>query len=467
MGAHGGPNIVRGDELGVIIDPSSVRGIKSAAETNILDYSVWVPGNTSATGFSRNGGSDENILEVGTGPFGESTVLWAGRNNTISSDSDGGWNSSQFTIDNTYMYRFSTWVYRQVTGNGSFYLGTRGYDANGANVGVLRMNSTLSNNTNPYFWSGGLNSSQGWQLVVGHVWPAGTGYVGNHINSGFYNTSGTKVGNISYDYIWNTTNVRALHRTYLYYSTDPSTVQLWAYPRVDKIDGTEPSIQDLINADTRAATNLKNPSQKFYLANNIKPVSASTIAKTKVKKLAFDATNDYIKVTGTTPNSLQRTIEMVVRVNGANATYMPIAVYTREAGGVEAGQRIWLGVQNNRFQMHGWGTNDPQSSSVITDGQWHHVVYAHNASTKYHYMWVNGVLESNLYNTESTGLSGWANSVSLFWWLGHDPQQAGWTGSASAYFNGDIGIFKTYSKVLSNNEVLKNFKAYKKRFNIS
>lgn len=467
MGAHGGPNIVRGDELGVIIDPSSKRSIATDDSINLSDYSTWIAGNSSASGYGRNGDVAENLLAIDTGPFGESTVIWK----TLASgngNGDGGWNSDWYAVDVTKTYRQSVWMRRtSSTAGGTFYLGT-----NGNTECVYRMDNGTAQ-CNPYWECSGTSrfTQNQWYLVVGHVHPYGTPNGTGHIDTGIYTSTGGKVMgingcNVGADCKFGASTTHLRHRTYHYYCGDSTTRLEFAYPRVECVDGNEPSIEELLNGFGTASKNLRNPSQKFFLNNKLRTRTATELSKTSIKKLAFDATNDYLKVDGGTSTSLQRTIEMVVRVNGVNATYMPIAVYTRASGGTESGKRVWLGVQNSRFQMHGWGTNDPQSSSTITDGQWHHVVYAHNASTKYHYMWVNGVLESNLLNTESTGLSGWSNSSDLIWWVGHDPQQAGWTGSASAYFNGDVGIFKTYSKVLSNNEVLRNFRAYKKRFNI-
>ena len=460
-----GPNIVKGTGLGVVVDPSSVRGLKSAAETNLIDYSTWIVGNTSATGFGRNGSSSENIIEYGDGPYGEESILWASRNNDTRSDADGGWNGSSFAVDSSAMYRWSVWLRRPVVGNGYAYLGLYGLDSSSSNIGVLRR-SNHSSTTNHYFIVPNYNvfSTNQWYLLVGHTWPVGTGTGASHVDSGMWLPNGNKIGGAG-DAIFKSGTTQARHRSYLYYSTDPATVQQWAYPRVDKIDGTEPSLSELLSGNTREIKNLRNPSQKFYLANNVRARRAANIGKGKVKKFAFDATNDYIKVDGSTTSALQRTTELIFRVNSVNAGYMPIATYTRASGGTESGKRIWLGVQNGRFQMHGWGTTDPASTTNVTNGDWYHCVYGYDQSTKNHYIWVNGVLEHTSTNSQG-GMTGWNNSADLSWWLGRDPQASGWSSNAGQYFSGDIGLFKTYSKILSNSEVARNYRAYKNRFNL-
>ena len=453
MATKGGP-AVENQGLGVTIDPSNTKSIPSGKNTNLLDYSTWKAGSTSATGFSRNGASGDNIIEVGTGPFGEPAILWAARNNDATSDADGGWNGSSFVIDNTAMYRFTVWVKRAVNGNGSFYLGLRGY---GSVNGVLTR-SGGSNTTNPYFWSGGLSSGDGWQLFVGHVWPVGSGTGSQHPDSGRYKIGVGKFAGISQDYVWRAETTTALHRSYLYYSTDATTVQQWAYPRVDKVDGTEPSIAQLLDGYGVEVRNIINPTQTGYLSRNVRVREL----KSKINTLVLDGTDDYVKLSGGTTTSLQRSIELIVKPSSQPASYNPIAVYTNETS-ISSGKRIWLGLQGGKFQMHGWGTNDPSSTSTISNGTYYHLVYAYDQSAKKHYIWVNGVLENNLANTEG-GLTGWSNSASESWYLGRDPLASSWTASAGSHFLGDILLFRTYSKILTNRQVLNNYKAVKKRY---
>lgn len=219
----------------------------------ILDYSTWTVGTSgSQPGFNINGSSTENYIIEGSDPFGNTIPIWEARPDATSG-ADGGWNSTPaFNIDNTKCYRFSTWVKRTVKGNGHFYLGLHGYNSTGSNIGVLNRSSG-SVNTNPYFqinsnwgeWESGLTDK--WYLVVGHVFPAGSGTGSNHPESGVYDINGNKVKNAEIDFVWQPDVVKAIHRSYLYYSTDTSTRQQWCYPRVDICDGSEPTIADLLN----------------------------------------------------------------------------------------------------------------------------------------------------------------------------------------------------------------------------
>ncbi|MDA3911584.1 MAG: T9SS type A sorting domain-containing protein [Bacteroidales bacterium] len=209
-----------------------------------LDYTTWSVGTGSASGFSRNGADNENYRINGTDPWGNSAVIWEARPDATSG-ADGGWNSSEFPIDNTKTYRFSVWVRRTNLGNGSFYMGTNGY---GSTSGVYNRDNG-SNNTNPYFEITNPPAAVNeWILVVGHIWPAGSGTGAENPESGVYTVTEGKIRNLSHrDFVWRAETTSARHRTYLYYSTNTSTRQQWVYPRVDVCDGTEPSINQLLN----------------------------------------------------------------------------------------------------------------------------------------------------------------------------------------------------------------------------
>ena len=206
---------------------------------NILDYTTWTIGtNGSQSGFSANGGSSDNKIVSDIDPFGKEVTVWE----TIGepdSDDDGGWDSSYFPIDETKFYRFSVWIRRTVIGNGSTYFGLRG--------GSLIRRDSGGSTTNPYFWNGGWGFDvDEWVLLVAHAWPSGSGTGADHVDSGRYTVTDGRVANIYRDYVIPVGRTSLTHRAYLYYSTDVSTIQQFLYPRVDVLDGTEPSVQALL-----------------------------------------------------------------------------------------------------------------------------------------------------------------------------------------------------------------------------
>jgi hypothetical protein len=258
---------------------------------NLIDPSTWTVGSGSVTGFTRNGADEENYRISATNPFGGEEIIWEARPGATS-DADGGWNGTSFSIDNTKKYRFSVWVQRPVQGNGHFYLGTHGY---GSVNGVLQRNNGAST-TNPYFtinsnWNEwGDNSS--WYLAVGHVWPAGSGTGSNDSDSGIYSTSGTLIYNAdAMDYVWLPETTSAHHRTYLYYSTVTATRQRWVYPRVDVVDGTEPSIQELVKgAPTGLVSDASGNNNNGTVFNNV-PLATGKAGQA----LDFNGVDDYIQ----------------------------------------------------------------------------------------------------------------------------------------------------------------------------
>lgn len=236
-------------QAGGVVVRSNSGGVQNFPP-NIINYTTWTEGTGSAPGFNMNGTAPENIRFIDLDPWGEPTIIWEAQPDS-GNDADGGWNSDLFPIDNTKMYRFSVWIHRTVLGNGSFYFGLTGFNSSFGNSGVYRM-SDGANSTNPYFINAsGSSITNNWTLLVAFAHPAGTPTKSPpyHADSGLYRVANglTKVGNINYDVIWRPDNFYSRDRSYLFYSTNTATRQRWVYPRVDLVDGTEPSIADLLS----------------------------------------------------------------------------------------------------------------------------------------------------------------------------------------------------------------------------
>ena len=224
------------------ISSTSRPGACSGSQKDMLSlikWDSWTLGTGSVTGYTTNGDGNSRVND--TNPWGATDIVWDVSNQDVASDADGGWNGGTFSIDNTKMYRFSTFVRRKTVGNGSFYLGTHGYpDA------VLNRSNGAAN-TNPYFsargWWGSVDL---WYLVVGYIWPSGSGIGASMTDSGIYSMDGLKIISNG-DFVWQPTTTSSHHRSYMYYSTDITTNQQWYQPRVDAVDGTEPTINELLN----------------------------------------------------------------------------------------------------------------------------------------------------------------------------------------------------------------------------
>jgi len=454
MSVAGGPNKVV-DNLSVYVDFANPKS-NTMVDNNILGawVSAWASGSGSTTGFGVNGSVTENHRIYGEGPFGNTILLWEARPDAVSGP-DGGWDSSTFSIDKTSMYRFSTWVKRSTNTDGRFYLGLRGF---GSVDGVFRRNSSTTNDTNPYFMNSITFSTPGvWYLIVAHVWPAGTGTGASYADTGIYTVSDGKITNIN-DFIWRSETTSARHRSYLFYGTNVNQRQYWAYPRVDKLDGTEPTIQQLLTNDVNTTTGL-------ITSNNYSFINNPTFTKNRGGRLELDGTNDSLEVDNSLIHtSLERTVEIVFEMSSIPALRAPIAVYTNTSS-TNTGKRYWLGIQSGKFQMHGWGTSDPNSTTTISANTIYHVTFAYSQNSKQMYIWVNGILEKQITNSEA-GMTGWSDSSTEKWFLGRDPRASSWTAEAAEYSPCRIYLFKQYNRVLTTDEVRRNYRAVKGRFGL-
>lgn len=232
---------------GLILCLDAANPKSSLGRRSLINWDNWITGSGGVVGYNQNGQTSENQRVTDTNPWGNTDVVWEARPLAQTND-DGGWNTDWFNIDNTKMYRYSVWVRRtSSTGGGTFYFGMY---ANGA--GSVRMdNNTVEGNA---YWectaSSNLTQNQ-WYLWVGYVYPFNTTYTGRNPQTGYYTTNG-RVGNIggcnigSGDLKWSYNSTQGIHRTYLYYCPDSTTRLQFYQPRVDLCDGTEPSIQDLL-----------------------------------------------------------------------------------------------------------------------------------------------------------------------------------------------------------------------------
>ena len=280
------------------------------ANTNLLDPSTWTAGSGSVGIFAANGDVGEQNRYVGTDPWGNAAMVWqtvpSGNN-----QADGGWNTSGVAIDSTKLYRFSVWVKRtSATSSGTFYFGMQ--SSSGSAV-------RLENNYvegNPYFDYRGISAltQNQWYLFVGHCFP--TTYYSQlpHNDSGYYTTSGRvgwNAGNIPNDCRWVAGTTTAVHRTYHYYCADATSRLEFFYPRIDLVNGNEPSIQMLL-------TNTNSPDGITYADSTIQPSTVNGM--TNFGKLlsisTFALTDTWYKPSGCT-----RVIVKVVGGGGGAASY--------------------------------------------------------------------------------------------------------------------------------------------------
>ncbi len=232
------------DEIKNIYDSQNSVAAPTFSFVSLINPETWQVGTTgSQPGFNAIGDADtENAIEMGTGPFGDDVVLWKAGNDAAS-DADGGWNGEAFNIDHTKTYRYSVWIKKTGVISGTTYLGLKG--------GVVTFLTSPTIEGNPYFWCGNLPALDKWYLVVGYVHGSGTSST-QHLGGIYDGQTGEKVVSVSgsdncnTDFKSTTSAVTQYHRAYLYYDTITTNRQYFYAPRVDLVDGSEPSINALL-----------------------------------------------------------------------------------------------------------------------------------------------------------------------------------------------------------------------------
>lgn len=200
---------------------------------NLLNLNEWVAGTGGITGFSANGLATENEREWGIGPQGRQVIVWKA---TPSGDQsgDGGWNSTDIAINNQKTYRFSVWIKRTNSKSGTAYFG----------CGTV---TTLAGviNSNAYFWNGNLPELDKWYLLVGYVHGSDDP---STVSSGaiYDGVTGKKIAS-AIDYKFSPTTTTTRHRSYLFYDPNVNDRQYFYGPRLEEVNGNEPTISSLLD----------------------------------------------------------------------------------------------------------------------------------------------------------------------------------------------------------------------------
>jgi hypothetical protein len=189
-------------------------------------------------------------------------------------------------------------------------------------------------------------------------------------------------------------------------------------------------------------------------SNNGSLINGPSFSNDNYGVIDFDGVNDWGFIVSSPAFTVNtRTVEIIFRMNGSYSNYSPLAVY---ANGSSTTNRIWLGVQANKFRMHGWGTEDPICTTTIDSDEWYVCTFSYNKPTQAMKVYTNGVLEGSLTNSQG----GVSADSSNNWYLASIP--GGWQGVT--YSDTSIASFKIYDRILSDDEVLQNYNAIKNRF---
>lgn len=291
-----------------------------------------------------------------------------------------------------------------------------------------------------------------WYLFVGHVYPWETNYTGKHPNTGYYlinnpvkqgEIDGCNIG--TGDLKWSSNSTTGVHRTYHYYCADNTTRLQFYDPRVDLIDGTEPTIYELV---TRSAVKTRDMTNNSYngIYNN-KP----TYTTNNKGEFSFNGTNQYIDCGNVLASLTDVTLECFVKFGTQTQLYGGIISKTlSNANGWEL--RVSASTSTTTsLDFRYVGDSASIGFGALTNGVWYHLVgTGTNGSQK---TYINGVQAY----TNNIALSPSANSNSLL---------IGKLAYSSLYVNMTMGFAKIYNRVLSAAEILQNYNSTKSKFGL-
>jgi len=278
-----------------------VNGPTHRIPSSLSSLSQWTEGSgaigTDWTYLTTNSTDAENIREYRPDPFNGSSICWVAIDSDTTNQSEGGPISDFVAIDASYDYRYSVWLKQAPSDGsstvGSIYWGPRNYNAAFPENGLTQLDgSTLT--TSHYFV---VNDRLGvpseidgtyndWYLFTGHIQASSTPVPSsNRSDSGVYNLSGVKV-NDSYggDVMFSSTCSSVAMRVMHWNNTAGTNDELLVWdPRIDKLDGNEPSIKDLLKLFTTQHGQLdgldQNDHPQYVLSSTNSALSSTVNSK--------------------------------------------------------------------------------------------------------------------------------------------------------------------------------------------
>lgn len=456
---NNGPVIIK-NSLILDLDASARR---SFLPNSIINMDTWTVSTGSVTGYGQNGPTNENQRTLTTNPWGDTDVIW-GSYPDGSGDADGGWNTSGFNIDKSKLYRFSVWIKRtSSTTGGTAYLGGTAWDASQ----YLKRTVDSVDEPNPYwFYSNiGIFNQNVWYLIVGHLYPFNTTYTGRHPDSGLYNPNNpikvTDIGGNTGggDFKFSSTATYAYHRVFHYYCGDNTSRLQFYDPRVDLVDGKEPSIAELVNYSPAQWRDLSGTGKAPVLFNKC------LYNTTDKGSIYFDGLASFC---GAYPAS---SFQWTPSSSGLNNMTIDLWIKTSDAAGTilskpwnSSGEYNYSLSYYQFFLVVGNQSANFSFTSIAT-GNWTNLVIL--VSPTQFGAYINGVQNVALTNhgiTNNTPTYG-NQSIPLSLMTLY-PYGSGWAGNTSFSVQGNLGSFRVYSKVLTPQEILQNYQATKSKFGL-
>ena len=430
--------------LKILLDGASPRSalMRKQPQNLLNDPKAWALGTGGTTGYGANGSSTEQSRALRTDPWGGTSMTWR-TTPDATSGADGGWNSSYYSIDRSFTYRWSVWVKRYTAGGGgTAYIGT--------NPAVIR-NDNNASQSNPYWYCPSIGSlvQDRWYLVVAHCFNEGhTG--GRHPDSAWWYLDGNGEAvkdDIGFcncgtaDVRWPTTTTTSMHRAYHYYTTNTASGIEFAFPRIDKLDGKQPSIMQLLKQGEGQWNDLSGNGNHGVITNHSNVVWSSDYGGV----FTFDATVNGSYITCASPN-----------LNTTDSTTIVASRYTNASanrGRILSGNaNNWLLGHHGGYVESHYGEGWVRNTAAGSDTTWGIHVATRDHSADHASYWKNGTKLT----TNSTAGSQGPNGFSIGRWYGSNTQ----------YSEAQVGYVAAWDRVLTDAEITDVTNSLKSRYGL-
>ncbi len=457
---YGNPPLTksRNSELILCIDPAELN---SSGHLNHTDMVTNV--HTTAT-TSNN----EERVEIGRDPWGRIALIDRSEGNDVGSNYDGGYTTSTYSgVDSGEAYRF-TYFFRvdNKGSNGRLYFGLYGYNSSTSNIPIINNNQS-SSTTNPYF-SYPMHSEDRWQvgrwyMFVAYVHPSGSNGVTND-ETGFWDmttkqqVSNPSSGNVSHNASWDSTHTKTRARQYLYYSTDPDVGMSWLIPRIDKIDGNQPTVAEMLESPQDRLSNLAvGDGRMFY------PRGGGTSMEHTYKSISLDGssyldlgTDKDFKTTG------GWTISTWIKYDTVPAGYTDNQNSPGNFIGAESisySSWYWSAFNNKLALWDKGGGAWYYGSTTLSANRWYYATLVSDSNNVSYYCYLNG--EDDMSSGWSSRNGSWQNYPGLrIRYIGQG------NGSNPRRVDGNIASTHVWSRALTAAEIKQNFNQQRARFGV-
>ena len=465
MSNNYGPKIAKARNSGLIlhIDPAELNSSGHLSQTNIVTN--YQTATTTA--------SNEERVEVSRDPWGRIALIDRSEGNDAGSNYDGGYTTSVFDgIDSGEAYRF-TYFFRvdNKGSDGRLYFGLYGYNSSTTNIAVINNNQT-SSTTNPYF-SYPMHYDNDfvlgrWYMFVAYVHPSGSNGVTN-AETGFWDMlTKTKLdspsnGNVSHNASWDSTHTKTRARQYLYYSTDSTVGMSWLIPRIEKIDGNQPTVAEMLNSPQDRLSNLANPSDES-LVSTFYPYRVSGSGA-----ISMEHTYKSVSLNGSS-DILDLGADKDFKTTGG----WTISTWFKHDTAHSSKLGNFIGSESINYNSWYWtvygqklalwdlspGSVWKYGDTTIETNTWYHATLVSDANNTHYYCYLNG--EDDMSSGWSAYNGSWQSSKA-----GLRIRYIGRGNSANGrYIDGNVASTQAWSRALTAAEIKQNFNEQRGRFGV-